>query len=222
MPTRRRYNPGHADERHYARLAHAASLPLVPKAELAALSDADLKVFAEAYEQALFLLDDAIEEEEDPFPGKSVDEEYLAAARSVYATLRPYVEGTVAPLNNARRAHAYEQARAGKAARRQKAHEAKLRTAGRMAEEMAAQDASVGILVSKRASVRGYLGKDVRGPKGWYHITAVGDEENSLLRALLGQGTPDKRVHSGAWFLLEQQVPYGTPRDAFLISVNKK
>jgi len=223
MPTaRRRRNPAVvAHPSTYARLAKVAELPLVPKSDLATLSDDELDTFADAYDRALISLDGDIEEEEEVVPGRGEDKEYLAAARAVYAELKRYFTETVVPLDNARSDRKQKALREKHFADLKKSHEAKLRLEDRLTAEMAAQDATAGVILSKRASVRGYLGKEVQGPKGRYRITGVGDGEDSNLRVTLARGIPDKRIHSGAWFLLEEVKPSGPKRDVFIISVSK-
>lgn len=219
MPTRRR-NPVRADDRTYARLAHAAALPLVPKAELEALSDAEVTTLGDAYEQALVHLRGDIGEEETP-AGYEQDDDYLDAARPVYATLERYFREVFVPVENVRVEARNKAWRAAEAARLQKQREAKQRTAERKAAKAAADEAARGVITATLASSRYHIGDEVQGPKGWYEITAIGDSGAVSLAAALAAGIPDKRVHSGAWVLLEESDVPAAERDALIVSIGK-
>jgi hypothetical protein len=224
MPTRRRTtrrrNPVRASESVYARLAKAAALPFPPPHKLEALSDDALTELGNAYERLLISLKGDIEEEETP-SGYEQDDEYLAAARPVYAELKDYLYHTVAPIENvryAKRQKAWrEEQEAAAEAKRQK----KLLAAQRKAEKAAAKEAAAGIITADLASPRYHLGDEVRGPKGWYEITAIGDNDAVSLKAALAAGIADKRVHSGSWVLLEESDATGPKRDALLVSIGK-
>ena len=216
----RRRNPYTTDARTYARLAHAASLPLVPKSELEALSDTELNTLGNAYEQAVIHLRVDIGEEETGF-NYETDAKYLAAARPVYATIERYFREVFVPIENVRVAAKDKAWREAEAARLQKQREAKLRTAERKAAKLAEDEAAAGIITADRSSTRYHIGDEISGPKGWYEVTAIGDSDTHTLKAALAAGIPDKRVHSGAWILLEESDVQGPSRDALIVSIGK-